>query len=256
MIAEIVARMILGFRGHPDLNGDGIVDSADMCLMVDYWHTNEPFYDIAPPPYGDGIVDVQDLIVLAEYLFTYPGTVALWKMDETDGSIAYDSVGLNDGTVIGVPAWRPAGGQVNGALELNGMTFIMAGSVLNPSDGPFGVLAWVKGGQPGQGIITQQGGVDWLMVGAVDGRLATELSPALCSEAVITDGNWHRIGITWDGSACLLYVDDILEAASAESGLPGSAGTVVIGCRKTMAPGTFFTGLIDDVRIYNRAVKP
>jgi hypothetical protein len=53
----------------PDLNGDGIVDSIDMCIMVDYWHTDEPFCDIAPSPYGDGIVDVEDLIVLAEHLF-------------------------------------------------------------------------------------------------------------------------------------------------------------------------------------------
>ncbi len=52
-----------------DLNGDGIVDSADMCIMVDYWGTDEPFCDIGPMPWGDGIVDVQDLIVLAEHLF-------------------------------------------------------------------------------------------------------------------------------------------------------------------------------------------
>ncbi len=52
-----------------DLNGDGIVDSADMCIMVDYWGTDEPLCDIGPTPFGDGVVDVQDLIVLAEHLF-------------------------------------------------------------------------------------------------------------------------------------------------------------------------------------------
>jgi len=52
-----------------DFNGDGIVDSADMCIMVDYWGTDEPLCDIGPMPWGDGIVDVQDLIVLAEHLF-------------------------------------------------------------------------------------------------------------------------------------------------------------------------------------------
>ena len=52
-----------------DLNGDGIVDSADMCIMIDYWGTDEPLCDIGPMPWGDGIVDVQDLIVLAEHLF-------------------------------------------------------------------------------------------------------------------------------------------------------------------------------------------
>ncbi len=52
-----------------DLNGDGIVDSADMCIIVDHWGTDEPLCDIGPMPWGDGIVDVQDLIVLAEHLF-------------------------------------------------------------------------------------------------------------------------------------------------------------------------------------------
>ena len=37
--------------------------------MLDFWLTDEPFYDIAPRPFGDGIVDIQDLILLAEHLF-------------------------------------------------------------------------------------------------------------------------------------------------------------------------------------------
>ncbi len=52
-----------------DLNGDGIVDAADMCIVVDYWGTEEQLCDIGPMPWGDGVVDVQDLIVLAEHLF-------------------------------------------------------------------------------------------------------------------------------------------------------------------------------------------
>jgi len=52
-----------------DLNGDGIVDSADMCIMVDHWGEYYPLCDIGPTPLGDGIVDVQDLIVLAGHLF-------------------------------------------------------------------------------------------------------------------------------------------------------------------------------------------
>ncbi|MHC4070614.1 MAG: kelch repeat-containing protein [Planctomycetota bacterium] len=52
----------------PDFNGDGIVDSADMGIMVDYWHTDYALCDIAPTPFGDGIVDAQDMLVLTEYL--------------------------------------------------------------------------------------------------------------------------------------------------------------------------------------------
>ncbi|KPK37401.1 MAG: hypothetical protein AMJ65_14635 [Phycisphaerae bacterium SG8_4] len=56
-----------------DLSGDGIVDSADMCIMTDNWGTNNSLCDIGPMPWGDGIVDVNDLVILAEHLFEqYP----------------------------------------------------------------------------------------------------------------------------------------------------------------------------------------
>jgi Tol biopolymer transport system component len=241
-----------------DFNGDGKVDGTEVRALADRWGTDDTLYDIGPMPWGDGIVDVGDLKVLARYIgepVDDPTLVAHWKLDETDGTTAYDSIGRHHGTVIGVPVWWPEGGRVDGALELSGTAFIMASFVLNPADGPFSVLAWVKGGQPGQGIIAQQGGVDWLHVDAAQGNLTTELSRSLCSQTVITDGDWHRVGVTWDGSACQLYVDDVLEAKSTEADLASSTGGIVIGCRKTVA-GTFFTGLIDDVRIYSREVKP
>ena len=52
-----------------DLNGDGIVDATDMCLLVDNWGTDRQLCDIGPMPWGDGTVDVEDLIVIAEHLF-------------------------------------------------------------------------------------------------------------------------------------------------------------------------------------------
>ena len=55
-----------------DLNDDGIVDAADMCIMVDHWGTDNSLCDIGLMPWGDGIVDVEDLKVLAEHLFEEP----------------------------------------------------------------------------------------------------------------------------------------------------------------------------------------
>ena len=52
-----------------DLNNDGMVDTEDMCIIVDHWGTDESLCDIGPTPFGDGIVDVQDLIVLVEHMF-------------------------------------------------------------------------------------------------------------------------------------------------------------------------------------------
>jgi hypothetical protein len=129
-------------------------------------------------------------------------------------------------------------------------------------DGPFSVLAWVKGGAPGQVVVSQQGGANWLMADALDGSLMTDLraggrSPvSLGSQTVIADGNWHRIAFTWDGTNRRLYVDEVLVAEDSQKALEGSSGGMVLGCGKDMAPGRHWTGLIDDVRIYSRAVLP
>ncbi|MHC4228166.1 MAG: Kelch repeat-containing protein [Planctomycetota bacterium] len=248
-----------------DFNGDGIVDCADICMMVEHWHTDEPFYDIAPAPFGDGIVDTQDLVALSEYLSkdVNDSTLAAhWALDETEGEIAYDSAGLNDAFVVGGALWQPSGGQVDGALEFDGVDdSLIAGPVLNPANGPLSVFAWVQGGAPGQVIISGAAGANWLMLDA-EGKLMTELtSPGrsatpLLSGTTITDGNWHRIGFVWDGSTRTLYVDGVAVAQDMQDSLESSSNGLYIGTGKAMQPGTYWSGMIDDVRIYNRAVSP
>jgi hypothetical protein len=77
----------------------------------------------------------------------------------------------------------------------------------------------------------------------------------LQSQTVVTDGNWHRVGLTWDGKNRILYVDDI-EVKDTQTSLAGSQGGLNIGAGSTLSAGSFWSGLIDDVRIYDRAVKP
>ncbi len=86
----------------------------------------------------------------------------------------------------------------------------------------------------------------------VTGRGAAELP----SQAFITDGNWHRIGLVWDGSNRALYVDGVAVAEDTQANLEGLYNGLYIGTGKAMEPGSFWSGLIDDVRIYNRAVTP
>jgi len=249
-----------------DFNGDGIVDSIDMYIMVDYWGTDEPLCDIGPTPLGDGIVDVQDLIILAEHLFEEvddPTLMAHWALDEIEGDIASDSANDNDGNVYGDPAWQPEGGMIDGALQLDGIDdYISTPLVLNPADGNFSVFIWIKGGATGQVVVAQKGGVNWLCIDPLEANLMTELKASgrgaaiLPSQAVITDGNWHRIGLVWDGSHRTLYVDGVAVAEDTQTNLEGSDSGLYLGCSKAMEPGTYWSGLIDDVRIYNRAVRP
>jgi hypothetical protein len=248
-----------------DLNGDGIVDADDMCILVEHWGTDDSLCDIGPMSWGDGVVDVEDIKVLAEHLFEEvndPTLIAHWALDETEGMYAADSVSNNDAIVIGGAVWQPDGGQVSGALLLDGLDdFMTTPAVLNPTDGPFSIFAWIKGGAPGQVIVSQQATSDWLALDT-EGSLMTELkctgrsAGPLFSETVITDEQWHRIGLVCDGLHRTLYVDGVVVAEDIQDGLANSYGGLYIGCGKGMESNTFFSGLIDDVRIYNRVVNP
>jgi len=249
----------------PDFNGDGIVDSIDMCILVEHWQTDYPLCDIAPPPFGDGIVDVQDLIEVAEHLFEEiypPELISYWKLDEAEGDIAFNSISDNHGIITGNPVWQPETGKVGGALEFDGIDdYIDIGFVVNPADGPISILAWAKGSGSGQVIVSQQGATNWLMTD-VEGNLMTELKAIgrtgkpLQSQTNITDDEWHRIGFVWDGSQRTLYVDGVAAAEDTQDSLEGSDSSLYIGCGKAMEAITYWSGLIDDVRIYNREVIP
>ena len=255
----------------PDFNGNGIVDGADISIMVDHWHTDNALYDIAPPPFGDGFVDVQDLIVLSEHLFEDYRMVAHWKMDETEGMIAHDDVGGYDGTCYGEPLWQPADGKVTGALEFDGMDdYVDTDFVQKLADGSFSAFAWIKGGSPGQAILSQVDssvgrtyilGSRWLGTDPSNGRLVTTLMDQpfglLESQVIITDGQWHHIGLVYalDGRQRRLYVDGV-EVAGDTAFVDGilSDGGFHFGAGRYLSATSFWLGLIDDVRIYNKAL--
>jgi hypothetical protein len=257
---------VLRPRSAVDFNGDGIVDIEDLLRLIESWGQDDPLCDIAPPPFGDGIIDAMDLELLMSYWekpVDDPTLIAKWALDEAEGAVAYDGVGANDALVIGDPVWQPEGGMVGGALVLDGIDdCAFARYSLNPAYGSFSVFAWIQGGAPGHVVISQLDGVNWLGIDPSSGCLMTELRESgrggipLLSEAVITDGVWHRIGFVWDGLNRSLYVDDLLVAKDTQQGLEDSIGGLNIGCGMNSAAGTFWSGLIDEIRIYNRAVSP
>ncbi len=110
--------------------------------------------------------------------------------------------------------------------------------------------------------MSQIGNKNFLSAETSTGNLIAELKStsgqALVSQTVITDNNWHHIGLVWDGSYRTLYVDDVIAAidTSSQTTLSGSTNGLYIGCGKDKAAGSFWSGMIDDVRIYNRAINP
>jgi len=185
------------------------------------------------------------------------------KLDETEGNIAHDRFGRHDGTLIGGPVWQPTGGKLNGALQFDGTDdYVNAGCVLDPADGAFSAFAWIKGGEPGEVIISQTDaggfGSTWLGMSTSNGKLCT----SLCwfertAELVITDDRWHHIGLVWNGSRRYLYGDgEMLVGDTTDQMVLSSPGNLHFGVDRNLTAGTFWTGLIGDVRICNRPLSP
>ena len=66
----------------------------------------------------------------------------------------------------------------------------------------------------------------------------------------------HRVGLVCDGSSRILYVDDVEEAIDTQSNVGSLEDGLYIGAGRRLEPDSFWSGLIDDVRIYDRAIMP
>jgi beta-lactamase regulating signal transducer with metallopeptidase domain len=249
-----------------DLNGDGKVDMKDFRKLAQYWGQDEPSCDIAPLPNGDGIVDEKDLNLFAKHMLLELQPVAHWMLDEAEGEIAEDSFGNNDGVLNGNPVWQPAGGVAGGALQLDGVDdYVSTDFSLNPRTQSFSVFVWIKGAAPGQVIISQTGGqlgTRWLWTDPSYGRLLTWLMhppfDPLMSESVITDDQWHHVGLVYDfDNYCRSIYVDAVEVAKDNEIVGGIAsdGGLYLGADKMLQPGTFMSGLIDDIRIYDEVLS-
>jgi hypothetical protein len=75
---------------------------------------------------------------------------------------------------------------------------------------------------------------------------------------VVTDGQWHHVALVWDQSSHTgsLYVDRIKIAVGVQTNLSKAYGNLRVGAGRGLTATTFWSGLIDDVRIYDRAVQP
>ena len=251
-----------------DFTGDSRVDIKDLVILIEHWGKNEPSVDMGPMPWGDGVVDAADLEILMSYWgkeVYNPHFIAHWKLDETEGNIVHDCIGGFDATLIGDAIWESDGGQIDGALRFNGTNgYIKMPPILNPNDGVFSIFVWIKGGAPGQAIISQKDGADWLLTDTqgclITALISTGRSPGdpLRSEMVVTDGHWHRIGLVWDGAYRSLYVDDELAATDAapQNNFPGSQGNLYIGAAHDLHVDTLWSGFIDDARVYDWVVEP
>ncbi len=134
-------------------------------------------------------------------------------------------------------------------------------SVPDPVDGPVSVIAWVKGGAPGRVIVSHQSGADWLYLNQ-DGMLISDLNvsgqdvTSLSSNAFILDDQWHRVALVWDGTSRAFHMDGVEVVRDTPPSLETLYSMLYIGAGRHLGTTSYWSGLIDNVRIYTRAVQP
>ena len=197
------------------------------------------------------------------------GLVGFWSFDGPDmtGTTAYDRSGnANNGTLTNGPVRKI--GRIGQALEFDGVDDYV--SLGNPASlnitGNITVAAWIKfsASQTNKPIVNRWG-IDqsYLMTVHYNGNnlisfviRVSDVNQEAVSVNTYNDGRWHFVVGIFDGSNVRLNIDNGVEnimGASTAGPIDSPATNVVIGAYNN--PTNFFTGLIDDVRIYNRALS-
>ena len=64
---------------------------------------------------------------------------------------------------------------------------------------------------------------------------------------------WYYIACTWDGTTQVIYINGLSDNSQSQAYSGGWGGTYIGGVSGT--PSYSFNGVIDDVRVYNRALS-
>jgi len=208
--------------------------------------------------------------------------ISYWKLDDGSGTIARDSAGSNDGTLMGDAKW--AEGWVIGAVELDGADDYVdcgEGAVFNTvCRDVITLAAWVK---PNPALGPDWGGIiirGWgYLFGDVDpydtfalyyhrpnnrmgfktnGTSPNWLASPDDSAADLFNEEWHHVAAVYDGAEKVIYLDGVEIVRGDSTGQIGTGegnGRVLLGGGRDAEPMVIeFGGRIDEARIYDRAL--
>jgi hypothetical protein len=228
----------------------------------------------------DGSATSNDTVAVRVFAAGNTGLIAEYRLNETSGTTAADSVGGHNGTLVNTPTWLPTGGKIGGALQLTSSSnqyVDCGGGTIDHStptwadiNSEITVSAWIKlplagwpgGNNPWTAVVTK-GDSSWRLTR--NGNSNTlyfycnglqAFGQEVIGTTEVNDGNWHFVAGTYDGATIAMYVDGILQHLYPSSGLIDyNDYNVNIGSNEQMRinnnEGRYFSGVIDEVRIHN-----
>ncbi|MEK6794437.1 MAG: LamG domain-containing protein [Spirochaetota bacterium] len=200
---------------------------------------------------------------------TEEGLLAYWSFDEAEGQTAKDA-----------GPWKMAGavknavrveGKKGSALKFNGKDAVVDMGNKEPLNviSDLTIEFWMKAsaagndGNPYSGVITKfepvaPNGEGYDIIVHKDGQLrACVRGPGRIDTgprgAKVLDGAWHHIVVTATKLSVSLYIDGALSGGTATGSWESSPSKMpfLIGARSGVAN---FNGLLDEVRLYSRAL--
>jgi len=187
-----------------------------------------------------------------------PSLVAWWPLDEGAGTIAMDASGNgNDGTVEGGAVWVP--GVLGTALEFNGSNSYVNAPHISFNDRSFTIAMWINPGQTTSDHIffaqVQSNALDtslhFRVIAGGTIRMGFYSNDLDSPGGIIEVDNWYHVALWYDfeNENRRIYIDGELVAEAGSTPYKGSTGDTHIG---QWNGGEYFTGMIDDVQVYDR----
>jgi hypothetical protein len=187
---------------------------------------------------------------------------ALWHFDEKAGLVSLDSSG-NGNTGVLMDATFDSHERKYGAssLRLIGDGYVLVNDSVSLRPVNLTVEAWVKTTSDGFVVANSGPGLNiGYELALTEGKVHFivgngPVHGGKVGGTPVADGRWHHIAGTYDGAFIRVYVDGAMDGSLAYTGGVGYAGDALyIGRRQfTPSPG-YFSGSIDEVRIWSRAL--
>ncbi len=183
-----------------------------------------------------------------------------------NGNANDESGNGNHGVVNGATLTSDRNGNGNSAYLFNGINNnIVSTPNLPASNSPRTISLWTKTNSSSAGLMSAaaygSGAGGYVIFPAFilnsNGKYYFESgssSNQLFSESSVSDNNWHQITLTYSGqnTPVRMYVDGMLNASSVNLDLITENSPFVIGSASWA--DLWFSGSIDDIAIYNRAL--